>query len=97
MARTKQRDSYHEIEDIREDLESLKSNVVELTRHVKENGAESANALAEITRHRFEKIKNQGERQLHKMERRIKTHPGQSVLAAFVAGFIASVVINGRR
>lgn len=101
MAKDKASGSYHEIEDIRDDLESLKSNVVELTRHVQQNGASDAKHLAEDVAHKAQKqiarLQVRGKRELHKVERAIKHKPAQSLALAFAAGLVVSQMLHVRK
>lgn len=81
---------YPEIDDIRHDLDSLKTNVVELTKHIKEDGKDEVAALAKMAKKRVTKIQSAGKREIQKLEGEIKTHPMQSVAAALAAGFVLS-------
>lgn len=87
---------YPEIEDIREDLDSLKNNVVELTKHVQKNGAEHTKEATRMLRSRLDHFKKSGQDQLYQMEKQVKAKPMQSLALAFAAGMLASLVI-GRR
>ncbi len=88
--------AYSEIDDIREDLDSLKNNVVELTRHLKKEGKKEAAEIKDIAMDRLEEIKTSGRRQLKSVERRVKQKPAESVAIAFAAGIVASFLF-GRR
>jgi ElaB/YqjD/DUF883 family membrane-anchored ribosome-binding protein len=91
--------TFPEIEDIRDDLESLKSNVVELTRHVQENGVEKtashlAEQVADKAQKQISKLQVRGKRELHKVERAIKHKPAQSLALAFAAGLVISQMLG---
>lgn len=87
---------YPEIDDIRSDLDSLKDNVVELTRHIKADGANEVQALAKLAKKRVSKIQTAGKRELHKIEDSIQTHPMQSVAIALAAGAVLSFFMSRR-
>ena len=87
---------YPEIDDIRQDLDSLKNNVVELTRHVQANGIERANILTERAREQVKHLQERGYAEIQKVERRVKDYPAQSLAVAFGAGLIASMFLRRR-
>lgn len=88
---------YPEIDDIRHDLESLKNNVVELTRHVQENGSDRAQVLRQKARRQVSNLRSQSRHQMQEMEERIKEHPAQSMAVAFIAGLAASLLLGRGR
>jgi ElaB/YqjD/DUF883 family membrane-anchored ribosome-binding protein len=87
---------YPEIDEIRQDLDSLKTNIVELTRHVQEQGVEQVHELGAAAQKKVADLKKTGNRELHKLEDQVKAHPGQSMALAFAAGLALSVLM-GRR
>jgi ElaB/YqjD/DUF883 family membrane-anchored ribosome-binding protein len=88
--------SYPEIEGIKGDIESLKSNVFELTKHIKEegkmHGAEIKNSVAE----QIEQAKVFGHKKYDDLEDKVKQHPAQSVAAAFAAGYLINMLMKRR-
>lgn len=96
MSKAKTKTQYPEIEDIREDLNSLKTNVVELTRAVKQDGTVQAEAIKDVTLTRLGELKASGQEQIKNIERRVKAKPAESVAIAFAAGLAASLLL-GRR
>lgn len=92
----KQKNNYMEIDEIREDLDSLKDNVVELTKHLKKDGVQQAHELSDIAKERLELFKMQGRRQLKSVEKQVKAKPTQSLAMAFAAGALASMLLRGR-
>ena len=93
MSRTP-KSEFPEIEEIRNDLDSLKDNVVELTRHIQANGAEQINELGALAQKRVTEAKKAGRRELHKVEAQVKAHPGQSMALAFAAGMALSLLMG---
>ncbi len=87
---------YPEIHDIREDLESLRSNVVELTKHVQENSLDLTADLAKKARKRLSELQEKGRDGLKKIEQRMKDKPGQTLATAFAAGLLASFLLARR-
>jgi|MDTB01.1.fsa_nt_gb ElaB/YqjD/DUF883 family membrane-anchored ribosome-binding protein len=99
MAKSKpvsQSPSYPEIDDIRGDIESLKSNVVELTKHIKQDGkthgAELKGAMAE----QLINAKAYSHKKYDDLEGKVKKHPAQSIAAAFAAGCLINMLLKRR-
>jgi ElaB/YqjD/DUF883 family membrane-anchored ribosome-binding protein len=88
--------AFPEIQEIRDDLDSLKTNVVELTRHLRSEGEDQANMIAEKARKKVAMLRKTGFQEMQKVERRIKAHPAQSLAIAFAVGAVASL-LAGRR
>jgi ElaB/YqjD/DUF883 family membrane-anchored ribosome-binding protein len=93
MTRTT-KSEFPEIEEIRSDLDSLKDNVVELTRHIQANGAEQIHEFGTLAQKRAVEMKKAGRRELRKVEGQIKAHPGQSIALAFAAGMALSLLMG---
>lgn len=92
----KAKSTYPEIEDIREDLDSLKTNVVELTKHLKKDGSEHSAEIKDMAADRYAALKASGEKQLKVVEKRVKQKPVESIGIAFAAGLALSMLV-GRR
>lgn len=88
--------NYPEIQDIKQDLTSLKNNAVELGRHVGADTEEQAVALTQTAAQTLEQLKKSGRQQMKDLESRVKAKPGQSLAIAFVVGIAASYLL-GRR
>lgn len=93
----KVKSEFPEIEAIRQDLESLKTNVVELGEHVQAKGKDEADRLGDMALERFSKLKRSAADEYHKAEKQVKAKPGQSIAIAFAAGLIASALFRSRR
>lgn len=90
MARTKQRsNNEQELTHIREDLDSLRENVISLGRSIRHDVKESA-----LTR--WGRVRDQSERSLERVEERVREHPTRSMLTAFGAGLILSTLMRSR-
>lgn len=94
MPRAKKK--YPEVDDIKEDINSLKSNTVELGRHIKKDGAAKTEEIKEAAEERIHTFAERGKDQLKNVEVRVKEKPLQSMAVAFVAGMAMSILI-GRR
>ncbi len=85
---------YEEIDDIKSDLDSLRSNVVQLTRHLKHDGLETAANVKELLKESMEELRTKGEESLHRVEDKVRDNPRNSVLLAFGAGVLASLLLR---
>lgn len=93
---TKAKNAYPEIEDLREDLDSLKSNVVELTRHIKKDGRKQTREIKHVVTEGLESLRENGEVYLHDAEKMVKQKPMQSLAIAFAAGMIGNILLSHR-
>ena len=90
------RSEFPEIEEIKHDIDSLKTNVVELTRHVHSEGKIQAHHLSDVALERFSTLKKSAQAEYRRAEKQIQAKPGQSVALAFAAGLAVSFLL-GRR
>lgn len=79
-----------EIEDIKEDLQSLKSNVVTLAQDIKNGGGA-------VARDSLDHLKAVGQEGFDKIENRVREKPGQSLALAFCAGLALSYLVSMQR
>lgn len=90
------KETYPGIEDIRNDLDALKTNVVELTRHLQENGAghvqEIRDEVTDLAHKKAATLRKLSKREFRKLESQVKAHPGQSIALAFAAGMAMSLL-----
>lgn len=92
----KTKSTYSEIDDIREDLDSLKNNVVELTQHLRRDGSVRSQELRSAIMDQFALFQQSGRDQYKNVEKRIKAQPGKSIAIAFAAGLAASLLLRRR-
>ncbi|MGB0720359.1 MAG: DUF883 family protein [Bdellovibrionales bacterium] len=92
----KQKSNYPEIDDIRHDLDSLKTNVVELTKHVQRDGKVQTREIKNALSDRLEHLQESGRVQYKNIEKQVKAKPAQSVAVAFAAGLVASMLLRRR-
>ncbi len=92
----KEKTNYPEIDDIREDLESLKHNVVDLSKQIKNDGLAQTQELKKAALKQVDHLKDASGKQLKNVETHVKEKPAQSLAMAFAAGLVASFLF-GRR
>ncbi len=92
----KTRSEFPEIEEIKQDIDSLKNNVVELTKHVQSEGRSQANKISELAADRITDLKKSAQLEYLKAEKAVKAKPGQSLAIAFGAGLLAAFLFRGR-
>lgn len=97
MSRGKHSNEYNEIDDIKNDLQSLKSNVVALTQHLKANGAEHLVDFEGRAAKTAKKLKVEGSRRYKEVEDHVRENPGQAMMVAFAGGVLASLLLSARR
>lgn len=88
---------YPEIQEIRDDLNSLKDNVFELSRHIKNNSGHHLEDAKHYAEKQLGKVRHAGVTALHKVEDRVTEKPGQTIALAFFAGLAASLLLGRRR
>lgn len=79
--------SFPEVDNIRQDLKALKTDTVELGRHVAKEGREKLSEVAETAT----SMAKEKEKML---ESYIKDNPLRGAAAAFLAGFVISVALR---
>jgi ElaB/YqjD/DUF883 family membrane-anchored ribosome-binding protein len=92
----KSKHAYPEIDDIKEDLNSLRQNVVELTKHIGKDGKIQTEELKSKAFGTYKDFKSSARAQLKDLEGHVREKPGQSIAIAFAAGIVASLLM-GRR
>lgn len=93
-AKTTAKPKYNEIDEIRDDLNSLKNNVVELSRHLKSDGLAKTESAKASALSRLDDVKAEGQRRVGQIEGRVKAKPAESVAVAFAAGLAASLLLR---
>ncbi len=88
--------NYPEIDNIRDDLDSLKSNTVELAKHVRDDAAEQTHEMRKNAAVKLEHLVEAGKGSLSKFEEHAREKPLQTLAVAFIAGIAASILL-GRR
>ena len=96
MPKTKTGNNYPEIADIRSDLDSLKDNVVELTKHLKKDQNHQVEEIKAMLADKWHKVQDTSREQIDHLETRVKEKPAQSIGIAFAAGLVASYLLTRR-
>jgi hypothetical protein len=78
---------YDEINNIKEDLNALREDIVSLGAQLQEDGYARAQKLGKS-------VKAAGDRSITHVEKKIKANPRQSLVTAFVAGVVASYFLG---
>lgn len=76
-----------ELQEIRNDLNALKSNVVTLAQDIKNSGGA-------VARQGIDTLKAAGQDEFQKIEEYVKEKPAQSLALAFCAGLVFSALIS---
>jgi len=92
----KSKNEYTEIDHIREDLDSLKNNVIELTRHLTKDGNAQISQISQALLDRVHDVQKSGKKQLKVVEGKVQENPTQTLALAFGAGVIASLLLRRR-
>jgi len=82
--------AFPEIEDIKEDLTSLKNDIAKLYGHVYKDGGKQVKEFASDQIHRAQDAGRDG---IKKLEHQVTSKPAQSVAIAFAAGVVASFLL----
>lgn len=87
---------YPEVENIKSDINSLKENTIELTKHVKKDGKVKTAELKHALSEKMDVMTEKGQDRLRDIEFKVREKPLQAVGIAFAAGLLASILM-GRR
>lgn len=85
-----------DVNDIKEDINALKSNTIELAKHVREASSHKAEDMTEAASKGYKALTAQGKKQFKNMESKIKEKPLQSIAIAFIAGLIFDALLKRR-
>lgn len=94
MAKDFSTKEYTEISEIRNDLNSLKSNIVALSKHVKEDGKERVSDLSSAVMKGVDTLKERGSDSFAIIEDAIRENPRRSLLVAFGVGILANLIFT---
>lgn len=97
----------NDMEDIRDDIKSLKDSILTLSKHVEADGKMTAAELKTKAQDNLDDLKTKAQEnianfqdysrdQLKVAEKEIKAKPAQSVAIAFGAGLLASFLLSRR-
>lgn len=92
----KAHNQYREIDDIKKDIDSLKSNTVALTSHLADDGKEKLHEAGGQLRTFLSACKKDGAKYYHEAEDKVRQNPGQSIALAFAGGLLLSALLKRR-
>jgi ElaB/YqjD/DUF883 family membrane-anchored ribosome-binding protein len=92
----KTKSSYPEFDKLKDDLGELRSDVVELTKHIKSDGRAQAAELKKRAQGQMEVLQDVSKQKYAHLEDQVKEKPGQALALAFLAGVAANFLL-GRR
>lgn len=79
----------NEVSHIREDLESLRGNVIALTRTL-------GDEVSDTARDQWQHAKDAGRDAAARVEENVRHHPAQSIMVAFCSGLVLSLLMRRR-
>lgn len=91
------RDASKASSHVREDINALKSDVIELGRQVRDEGMKVLDEVASTVRAKAEDAKDLGANELSKIQGYVRNNPGQSVVAAFFAGAALTYIMRTKK
>lgn len=99
MAKTKAKlNANDDLQEIRQDLDSLKHNVVALSKNLKNNGSaqvqEQIEQAKKVFSKRWGKLQSTGKVQMKRIETQVRAKPAQALGVAFLAGLAASILLR---
>lgn len=86
--------AFDEFEEIRKDLESLKSNVTALGKHLKSEGREKAVEARELLDRGIDSLLDKGDKSLVALDDTVKDNPRRALAIAFAAGIVLNFLMR---
>lgn len=87
---------YPEVGDIRKDVDTLKEDVLALTRHVKDEGVDQIRKAQKTAQKKWARVQDIGRAELDRTREVVKERPVQGLAVAFCAGIVLAALM-GRR
>ena len=84
------------LDNIKEDIYTLKSDVIELGRTVKVEGLKKIEEATIELQDKIDNLKKEGAEEVDKVQEYINRNPNQSVGIAFAAGALLALFLRGR-
>ena len=84
------------LDNIKQDVYTLKADVIELGRTVKSEGLQKIEQAASDIHDKIDNLKKEGSLEVDKVQRYISQNPNQSVGIAFAAGIALTLLLNRR-
>lgn len=89
-----ERNTTQSLQNIREDIQALKSDVIELGRTVKSDGLKKIEDATTDLQEKIDNLKDQGSNEMVRLQDYIRNNPNQSVAAAFALGAVLTLLVR---
>lgn len=89
-----ERSTAQSLDNIREDIYALKSDVIELGRTVKSDGLKKIEDATSELQDKIDNLKSQGSNEMVRLQDYIRNNPNQSVAAAFALGAVFTFLMR---
>lgn len=83
-----------DVNDVREDLNSLKDNVSALGQHLKAEACAKTSELKDLASEKLESVMKRGDESLKFIDDEVKANPRSAIAVAFVAGILANFLLR---
>lgn len=97
MAKAKKNTPSNDLDNIRQDLDSLKSNVVNLARDLKRSGRSSTESMVSTLSDQLSRAREASNDKYVQVEKSVSKNPAKSIAMAFGAGILASFLFSQSR
>ncbi len=92
----KSHSQYSEIDDIKKDIHSLKTNATSLSHHLADDGKEKLHEASGQLKSLLSACKKDGARYYRDAEEKVRKNPGQAMAVAFAGGLLLSALLRRR-
>lgn len=83
-----------DVNDVREDVKSLKENVSALGQHLKEEACAKTSELKELAAEKLDGVLKRGDESLKFIDDEVKANPRSAIAVAFAAGILANFLLR---
>jgi len=84
------------LEDVKEDINSLQAEVIDLTRDIRAVGMNKARSAINYVNGHMDSLANSSSNVIEKVEKEVKEKPGRSITLAFALGLLTSFLLTRR-
>jgi hypothetical protein len=88
--------AHADMNGIREDIESLKANVMSLSKHLQRDGAAKASEVKTAINEGLDVLLSKGDKSILAIENEVKLNPRRALVMAFMAGFAINLLLSRR-
>ena len=83
-----------DLNDIRDDLESLKASVMSLSKHLQRDGKAKASEVKGVINDGLDTLLSSGDKGISALESQVKDNPRRALVMAFMAGFAINLLLR---